>query len=363
MRFQFDETVEHPDTDLVLRTLEYCLRDVSLETIRSDDQLVVYGLGPSFRTMNRNDKTVLLATSQQASTFIHAEGIFLASALMGDLPQDNVVRSKIEWVFDSLKTQLKVAPVSPPAVPKSSQSDPSTALENPDTSANIKPVAPAPDVTEKTFRPLIGSIPDVPIDRTTGKKPYRSRLFILLFVLLLIGADLFLQHRYSSLNRFALKPAAKVASSSEHRFPSARLGPTAGTLTAQPQSSGTSNNPKDLKAWVGSWAAAMRTRNPQIQVSFYAAPVDRYFLRANVSREELFKEKQSDIQGREGLWTLKADYVIVLQETPNTAIVRFTKHIIVESTSESIQERYSRTQLRLRLINGNWKITAEQTLR
>lgn len=108
MRFQFSEIVEHPDPDLVLHILEHCFRDISLEAVHSGDQLTVYGVGPSFRTMNRNDKTVLRASRQQSATIVHAEANFLASALMGDMPQDTVVRSKIEQAFRCMKAQLNL---------------------------------------------------------------------------------------------------------------------------------------------------------------------------------------------------------------------------------------------------------------
>lgn len=120
--------------------------------------------------------------------------------------------------------------------------------------------------------------------------------------------------------------------------------------------------PRDIKAWVEAWAAAMRTHDVQSQLSFYATPVDRYFLSSDVSREQLLKDKQSEIKNRRGLWTFKAEKVFVQKETPTNAVVVLFKHIIVEFPSSTIQEERIKTQLKLKMVGEGWKITSERTI-
>lgn len=124
--------------------------------------------------------------------------------------------------------------------------------------------------------------------------------------------------------------------------------------------------PTDVKAWVQAWAAAMRTRDVQYQLSFYATPLDRYFLTPKVSREQLLKDKQADINNRKGLWTLKAENVVVDKETATRAVIMLVKHIIVElpssTTSSTIQEQRIKTQLKLKMVDGGWKITSERII-
>jgi hypothetical protein len=108
VKLQLDEIVEHPDADLVLRKLERDFGEVSLEAVRAGDELIVTGLGPSFRTMNPRDKTVVRAAAQPAATMLHIEANFLASALVGDVPQDDIVRSKIARALESLRSELNI---------------------------------------------------------------------------------------------------------------------------------------------------------------------------------------------------------------------------------------------------------------
>ncbi len=120
--------------------------------------------------------------------------------------------------------------------------------------------------------------------------------------------------------------------------------------------------PRDIKAWVEAWAAAMGTSDVESQLSFYATPLDRYFLSAGVSKEQLLKDKQSEIDSRKGPITFKAEKVVVEKETPTNAVVTLIKHITVELPSSTIEEQHLKTQLKLKLVDGGWKITSERII-
>jgi ketosteroid isomerase-like protein len=424
VRFQFSEIVEHPDPNLVLHILEHCFRDISLEVVHSGDQLTVYGVGPSFRTMNRNDKTVLRASRQQTATIVHAEANFLASALMGDMPQDTVVRSKIEQAFRCMKTQLNLDIALPPADSPSIHSNEPT---RPFASEPLVPLAPdAPDppspepaVLEHTsfqtatptiaaepliqsptmepdepialeskapvathspaFAVVAPSVPPIPAltfdsaaSAPAPPQPFlpmkaspaehkRSALLplTLLATLILLCTGYLLQHRNPSGDLFSLKNVT------QHAPPDADqpAGTQSSSPPAQSSQPPTTAGPEDIKAWVEDWAGAMRTNDPGAQVSFYADPVNRYFLAPNVSRSELLREKQSDIESRGGLWSFKAENIQIQRQSESSAIVLLTKHIKVKSpSSSSIREQRIKTQLKLKIVDGNWKIISERTL-
>lgn len=108
MRFQTTETVQTPDSEIVLRVLETTLPEISSDVVREGDQITLRGLGPSPRTRNLRDVTILQVRSDQATTVISADVSFQASALLGATSQDSVVRSKLSYIFDQVRNQLSL---------------------------------------------------------------------------------------------------------------------------------------------------------------------------------------------------------------------------------------------------------------
>ncbi len=108
MRFQARGTVSVQDREMVLRTLEMCRRDISSEVVRCGDQITLHGLGPSPRAVNYHDTTVLSVSAEDDKTVINADVSFQASAFLGDASQDAVVRSKLDQVFDQMKSQIEL---------------------------------------------------------------------------------------------------------------------------------------------------------------------------------------------------------------------------------------------------------------
>jgi hypothetical protein len=417
VKFQFSEIVNHPDVDLVLRTLKHCLRDISLTIEQTEDQLTIYGLGPSFRTMNPNDRSSFRAVSQGTVTIIRGEVNFLASALMGDMPQDAAVLSKIEQAVRCLRVQLSVDVVRPddsaslrPSEPVPSLNSeaptylgsemPSPVFSEPLISAEaafqpptsnvaaepvrieaeeprvIEPSAakhlePLPVVTAAAppFRwpePDLGSkavsaspLPSFSTRNVEVPKHGRTAMLplALLSGLFILCAAYFLQHRYLIANPFKGDQPATTQTGSV---------PAKGTdnqrLTSPEPAQPVSTSPEDIKVWVEKWAAAMSTGDPQEQISFYADPVDRYFLNGNVSRNQLLRDKQAEIADRSGLLAFKAEDVVIDHRTESKIVMRLLKHIIIKSPSASIREQRIKTQLKLTLIDGKWKITSERTL-
>jgi ketosteroid isomerase-like protein len=108
MRFEISETVYTPDLEMVLRALEMCSRDVSSDVVRYGDKITVHGLGPSPRTKNIHDTTIFRVNAEDDLTVIHGDVNFQASALLGDQPQQEVVRSKLEDLFSQMKARINL---------------------------------------------------------------------------------------------------------------------------------------------------------------------------------------------------------------------------------------------------------------
>jgi hypothetical protein len=106
MKFEISETVLTPDPEMVLRALEICSRDVSSDVVRYGDRITLHGLGPSPRSRNAHDKTVFRVNAEDDKTVINGEVNFQASALLGEQPQHEVVRSKLEELFQQMKAQI-----------------------------------------------------------------------------------------------------------------------------------------------------------------------------------------------------------------------------------------------------------------
>ncbi|HZY62800.1 MAG TPA: hypothetical protein VFE38_09760 [Edaphobacter sp.] len=527
--------VEHSDADQVLSALERHFGDDALEVVRNGNQLTVYGLGPSYRTMNRSDRTIVEVTPNHTGTIVRVDSQFLASALMGTMAQDTVVRSKIERVFQSVREQLRtesIAPVRPPMAAKPSPSVETVRPIAPPSESELRakeagPLSAPPVVTEQKPKSLYAQLKEalpeirtVPVDTsapttplatqsvneqnkeslgkaamsgstalpitrppsvspekpsltetqtklptpaptssmTAKEKPAetarvapklqitdtpsnttsvpvsdaiskpvqadaeskktippqvsvpvhwaetakpadeavtsaatpsflieddqvprkRSMLlpFAVMIVLLVALASYFaLRHRSALKNFFIPGSSEQVISASNAGSvaPATPVTPNAmstaeptvttkKTSTTEKVEPSASESSQDVKEWIKAWAAAMRTRSAQTQVSFYADPVDRYFLRSAVDRDQLLKDKQAEIDKRQGTWTVDAENVVIASETASDAVVRLTKHITQEAPPGIIREWHIRTQLKLKRINGNWKITAEQTL-
>jgi len=123
----------------------------------------------------------------------------------------------------------------------------------------------------------------------------------------------------------------------------------------------------DPKVWLEQWAEAMRSRDADLQASFYADPVLHYQDDANVSREALATFFRSQIQARNDLWTMRLERVSIESLTSSHAIARVSKHFMELGDSSSsasdanqISEWYLRSRLELGRTDGEWKIVSEQ---
>jgi hypothetical protein len=95
VKFELTEIVAVANPDEVLRVLEQQLRFVAGDVVRTKWQVTAYGIGPSPRTVNRRDTTVIEGHAVEGTTVLQVSVTYQASALLGNAPQDDIVRSKI----------------------------------------------------------------------------------------------------------------------------------------------------------------------------------------------------------------------------------------------------------------------------
>ena len=420
MRFQTSETVSIQDPEIVLRVLEMCLRDISKEVVRSGDQITLHGLGPSPRAVNYNDKTILSVSAEDDKTIINADVSFQASAFLGEASQDDVVRSKLDKVFEQMKSQidlekrgvgtLSVTPkqaipsfssqpvVETPSTPHVGDGSMGSApeagasavalLETTETSPEIfEDAAPLPmpqeaeehsDEDEAVFASPTPPVPqeelklsharEAPLEEseTEHSKWGGPVAAVIVFVLLATGAFLpRVRGQIVAWYAAATRSRQPVAATVVHTPASSANSTETNVVAAAPHADSSvlpAPNVEDPKVWLERWAVAMRSRDPVAQASFYADPVDRYIDQKNVSNAVLVGEKRADIQRRLGLWTVKLSDVVVESMTPSEATVLLVKHFIVEAEPSQVSELFVKTRLQLKLVNGQWKIASEREL-
>jgi hypothetical protein len=420
LRFQTSETVSIQDPEIVLRELEMCLRDISKEVVRSGDQITLHGLGPSPRAVNYNDKTILSVSVEDDKTIINADVSFQASAFLGEASQDVVVRSKLEHVFEQMKSKidfekrreatLSATPnqavtsfssqpvVEAPSTPHIGDGSIISAPAEGASAVALLETAEAPveffeddaplpmsQETEEHLDEAVSASPTPPIPQqelqilhvreipqeepeTKHSKLVGAIAAAIVFVLLATGA--FLPRVRSQIGAWysATTSRQSVAATATHATSASSGGLVAGAnVVAVAPHPDFSALPapilEDPKVWLERWAAAMRSRDPVAQASFYADPVDRYIDQKNVSNAVLVGEKRADIERRLGLWTVKLNDVVVESKTPSEATVRLEKHFIVETEPSQVSELFVKTRLQLKLVNGQWKIASEREIR
>jgi hypothetical protein len=379
MRFTARETVNSANQEMVLLVLERCLRDVSNEIIREPGQITFRGLGPISPSKNRNDTAVLVVSVKNDITVIDVDVRFQASAMLGDLDQDELVRSKLDQVFHQVKTHLafdrsRDLPSPPAAETAALPEIPPTieTLVEKQIEVSSKPNAPEDLVALKSN--------SSPSDHTTmgdypavqGVKVWaaRSRWLVALAtiaassLLVVSGRQLLLHDRKTSAGQTAVasRPFVTRDDSSPVRSDNSPLGTEKQIVVPPNPSAKSPTDTDDLDTWLQNWAAAMRTRDPVAQTSFYADPVAQYNREFNVSAEVMLKKKQAAIAERKRLWTIKLQNIVIDRPEDSVARVRLVKHLIDQSPSGKISERLVRTRFTLRRANGRWEITSERDI-
>jgi hypothetical protein len=373
--------------------LEQRLRAMVSIVVRDGNRITLLGLGPSSRAINQHDTTVIDVWAEDGATTIGAEVTFQASAFLAATSQEEIMRLKLERLFEETREQLDLesrhdvariarmealvgggSSASRPAAVElpytqqpsdnnlakdqcSTEEDSITEPQNDDAVAEVS-VANPPSQAEapahvEDISPasrIADAIDDIEdeepidnIDNPHDEDEEKSNHWILWAVL---GACI-----------TAVLPFA-VHYFSDRQVPSA--------VVTNPQSVTTDHvkpvaaaEPADL---LRQWELALRSRDAAAQASFYAVPVERYFLRHNVSKAQVEADKQQEIDRRKGIWTVTMEKVKINRKVDNTATVTLVKHYRQQEDAKPIKEWFVPSQLKLKNEFGVWWITSERNL-
>lgn len=112
---------------------------------------------------------------------------------------------------------------------------------------------------------------------------------------------------------------------------------------------------------VKDWEAALQSADAAKQAAFYADPVNRYFLRHDVSRNSILADKQSQIGKRPDGWSVTMERVRV-QQQGDTASVHLIKSFTVHKNGKLTAQWYVPSLLQLKRAEGKWQIVSERDL-
>jgi ketosteroid isomerase-like protein len=187
------------------------------------------------------------------------------------------------------------------------------------------------------------------------KSPSGVRWAVAAIVVLLLGlaAWFYLPHEFG---QSSAAGAPAQFSSSNPPTPVQSLPEAAKPAPEEPGSQ------DDPKAVIQDWETALRSADAARQASFYADPVDRYFLRHNVKRDDVVSDKQTNIAKRQGDWAIALERVQVHQKPDETASIRLIKHYTIHQDGRLTSQWYVPSQLLLKRSDGHWKITSERDL-
>ena len=125
-------------------------------------------------------------------------------------------------------------------------------------------------------------------------------------------------------------------------------------------SSPTTSATDQINRAIMSWAHAMESNNPSEIAACYAAQVDRYFLRQNVTNSFIRDYMQTwIIEGNRRVINFVPIDVVLDTQTESFVTLHLTKHVVTTDARGS-SERFTRSQLSMRRDGADWKITSER---
>ena len=200
-------------------------------------------------------------------------------------------------------------------------------------------------------------------DRSVGK------IFVMLLVVFVLAGALQIGWQYRARLgqrmiqwRYALSGASAVDTlTPEQKAAELQAAREAAAADAEKAVEAAKLAEPDPKKWLENWADTLRGQDAGAQAAYYADTVDKYFLKRNVGRADVMADRQASIEKRKGSWTIRLENVVVAEQTDNAARILLVRYIATDSGTGTVEERLP-TQIRLKRINGQWRIVSEQTL-
>lgn len=421
MRFRAYERVVGEDAGRVLAALEASLRCEVADVERRSNRITVLGLGPGpTRRVNRRDMTVIYVIDENGTAVIDADVSFQASAFLGDVSQDEMMRDRLTEIFRQMRELL--------AATRYAAAESSEVVEEPVESHEVYGIKAAETfVAQEALQPVaakeeespvwgepapIVAVPDLvvveeaplPEAKGTGAEmpgPKASEVQGLEQELE-AAAPKFTEAEVPSAKTVAATfvetaPVKEEAADSEptstfedfdqedeeesggqrwwivlavlaacvaaslpfgaHYLSQSEQKSAAIPAPAQQQPA-IPEKPEDL---LRQWEKAIRTTDADAQAAYYAVPVEHYMWRANATRAQIVVDKKADISKRRGEWTVAIEQMQVDQQN-DTAIVDLVKHYTQKETGRPQRQWYVPSELKLKYEYGIWWITSERDL-
>lgn len=116
----------------MLAALEAVLRTEVADVERRSNRITVLGLGPGpTRRVNRRDMTVIYVIDDDGTTVIDADVSYQASAFLGNVSQDEVMRERLMEIFAQMRELLASTPPTPPQERQPMSSQEAVAMDQP----------------------------------------------------------------------------------------------------------------------------------------------------------------------------------------------------------------------------------------
>jgi hypothetical protein len=119
---------------------------------------------------------------------------------------------------------------------------------------------------------------------------------------------------------------------------------------------------QDLTMWLQHWAVAEEGRDPVAQAAYYADPVTWYLQTPHVSHAFLLALKEDSIKKKDATTTLKVEDVKVVRQIKDGASIEAMRHFMVLSGDANVREDFVGARLKVKRIDGEWKITEERNV-
>lgn len=408
MRYELAQTVSSDNPGHVVEFLENQLKRVSSSCLRSGLEVTASGIEATFGSIQRKSVVVCKVRSASGRTLITADvlykpslwfwcsELFLIFTLIGwaiplilYLSQRGTVKNAIATVLDRVKAEAEFG--SHFASPTTS----APSFTPPPVAGPSSPPPASQPGERQASEPLTLPRRTEPFDQArdivTSSEPvedsWRVASIVLGCTTILLGLGfaymLGSMHRDSTDAKriseataspdVVAQPAAPISPSSTPsaatptlRDAEAQTSPATDDGKAISDQHGASSN-DDVRSLLQGWVDASTSEDPSGTAMFYAPTSVHYFLQPSVDRAFIINDrrKQYEMKGRPV--SFKLNNVEITYDPDGTAVVSFQKQIsfstsegTVGETGDSSDLSATRSVLKIRNIEGDWKIISER---
>jgi hypothetical protein len=384
LKIHFARLVKDSSPELISDELQKALRPWAWEIWKNETCLVAVGVGSSDRFINLSDRCSFRIEQAQTSTIIDVTLEYEPIWLTPVEEQDKKQQSRIEHILDKVCETLHCECERHAAEDHDRRHTPiEVATLTTDHPVKIEPESEPIGLKSKSpsLHPRLPSSeeqieyrePFRPRDRDTASlfSAYRVPVGIISVSVLGIALCFLIWKTGHNLKPLAGKSQVQALNAATNNVPPSEL-PEAGLqdhpprIEVAPESSkspdkdqNVTKHSADVAIWLDEWASSIRTRDVDLQTSFYGKRVSPYLDQGTVSHSVVRENKAKSISRRKGLWAFKIEQISIRREDSATVFVDLTKHYMEKSDSTLVAERKVPTHLVLKRFAGSWVIVEE----